>query len=501
MSYPQFKYLNPTTMTLVSEHNVTLNRGIVFTLLHVDRQKITGPVYDSAGNPKPLIVTLEYNGDSRGVNVNENKINYLKNSIAIKLYTDKLIDIKLSEIKAQMVGVQNTEQAFQANIYLIDLITNIQKNLDHMRKDIIGKKNAHDYFIGNSVGTITKKPIYENYTYIFYDPTIVDKKKYKKNKNIFNGYSDDSVFVLQTLDEYFEEDQSNIEDSSTANSENEDNDFITVNNNNISKVSLKGGKYEKETKGIYKTKREIKEMIEKATSFTVKYDDYCIFSYNKIVSYVDDNVTVIPPRGNIDKKIYSFIANALEDYKYYSDAKDFFDWVFTMTENVYDTSPKIVSIRKSMVNYNYDIGMFINRIKLCSAINAENEGFRCNYDNLSSHTITVTLPHEVDEINICRKKNKNKVNFMVYYSGKVTQSGSSEEINEWAFNKFFKIISKYRNDIILQLPRKYKISSHSNYDYNSNRSKSHDERADKIKKMKDYVNSRRKEIMYVDDKK
>ena len=94
--------------------------------------------------------------------------------------------------------------------------------------------------------------------------------------------------------------------------------------------------------------------------------------------------------------------------------------------------------------------MSLNRLGLCALaknINGYN-GFTATYDNLAGHNVTISRRYTSHDSDICRKKDSTNIKFIVYHSGKVTQSGPNEELNEKAYNKFMETLEDIRTDVI-----------------------------------------------------
>jgi len=94
----------------------------------------------------------------------------------------------------------------------------------------------------------------------------------------------------------------------------------------------------------------------------------------------------------------------------------------------------IKKIDKSMINYNYNIGFKINRLKLYEILT--NNGFICKYNNSINHLFCARLPYKCDNI----KRKKMYHSFMIYRSGSITQSGPDENMMKEAYDKFMNLV-------------------------------------------------------------
>lgn len=110
----------------------------------------------------------------------------------------------------------------------------------------------------------------------------------------------------------------------------------------------------------------------------------------------------------------------------------------------------ISKIETSMVNLNYDIGYEINRRELADILKTSYPELIVDYDNTLNHSVKVRIPFEIPEgMKIRRKKKKNSNpchTFMIYKSGRVTQSGPCLELMEQIYIRFFEIMEEIRQN-------------------------------------------------------
>lgn len=146
----------------------------------------------------------------------------------------------------------------------------------------------------------------------------------------------------------------------------------------------------------------------------------------------------------IDKKITLFFLRQISHYNDYDVFTKFLDWAAEQRYVIESESLSISLVNKIMVNYNYDLGFKINRVKLYEEIK-KRKIFVANYFNIIDKTVSIKIPYEIEGDE--NSNSKHYITFLVYRSGKITQSGPDEELNKLAFIEFQKIISEIRKHI------------------------------------------------------
>lgn len=412
MSNIEFKYIPVTTMTLVVTLSSVIERVVAFCLLPITRidlpkQKRRSKKYKLPFHDKPgCILSMRYNGITRGI-IRSNKNSYLKNSISIDISVkDKNINVKLSKSKIHMCGAKSTEQGRETAQYIVDLLVNVQNELNYMNEDENRKKNTFEWIKDNLKGSDVKRPVYYYKQYVYAKEDRIDIKKRKKNTELGDKIVDVGI-------------------------------------------STKKGDEESFNRGHMKLS-ELLLLEEKENVEMTKQDDEIILIEKIFLKNLDDNEIKYPDMipDNVDERIVRFMCNQIDDYDYYSDLIQELNWLIDQKQ-IYQGDPKITNIQKAMVNYNYDLGYDIDRGKLTELINMNKlNGFSAIYDNMAGHNVTISTTYETEDEDICRKKESRLIKFIVYHSGKVTQSGPNEELNELAYNKFINTLDTIRNDII-----------------------------------------------------
>ncbi len=155
---------------------------------------------------------------------------------------------------------------------------------------------------------------------------------------------------------------------------------------------------------------------------------------------------ILPSNEHIDARIFAFAIRNINEHSKCSDFITELMWILSRRQ-VFNGVVELDRIETSMVNLNYTVGFPIDRLKLALSISGK-EGFTVIYDNAINHSVTITLPFDINEDKNVRRKKKSdedyRHTFMVYRSGCVTQSGPSLFLMEFAYNKFNKIIEELR---------------------------------------------------------
>jgi hypothetical protein len=176
---------------------------------------------------------------------------------------------------------------------------------------------------------------------------------------------------------------------------------------------------------------------------------------NQHIAVVVNNIIIadlnIP--DDIDRELALFFIKLAPDYNYYQEYINCLDIIFNIPQVMVGKKLEIINFKKSMVNYNYDIGFKINRHKLHQYINGIHEvylkntvleddkkeiNFLSSYDNTSDNHVNILL-----SINGERDQT-----LLIYKSGKVTHSGPNEEMIKIGYEIFMDNIKKIKEYII-----------------------------------------------------
>lgn len=205
--------------------------------------------------------------------------------------------------------------------------------------------------------------------------------------------------------------------------------------------------------------------------------------------------------GAPDQRIAALLLGQCQDYLYYEDYLGELEGIAAL-QAIASPTLRIKSIRKAMVNYNYDLGFNINRPALARLFDGL-DGFTARFDNAVEHSVTIELPYDPadlrelqrlsDEANspppiidpngktdsdddsdspgydgsnmypvvkipeltdpnvgppAGRRKNKEpRHTFIVYQSGLVTQSGPDEALMKEPYERFNRLVYQHQSQI------------------------------------------------------
>ncbi len=122
----------------------------------------------------------------------------------------------------------------------------------------------------------------------------------------------------------------------------------------------------------------------------------------------------------------------------------FINWIIS-SPYICNEDLAVVDVEKAMVNYNYEIGFRIIKPNVEEFLDGL-DGFQCRYDP-NNCFVTISLPYEAT-FKVIKKKKKTRHTFMLYNTGKITQSGPNETLMEEAYNRFMKTILSIKDKII-----------------------------------------------------
>lgn len=161
------------------------------------------------------------------------------------------------------------------------------------------------------------------------------------------------------------------------------------------------------------------------------------------------HVNMIP--GYISYALADFLIDQSKEYIYFSDFVDKVNFVLNLAVKSYPQL-NLIQIPEVMVNYNYSLGIKIDRFGLCYHTNGY-DGFYAHYDNCLDSYVTIELAYDPKENPFYRKKGgrKPRNTFLVYRSGSVTQSGPHKKMVRSVYYRFMNMIEKYKPLITLDL--------------------------------------------------
>lgn len=404
MYIQDFEKLKTTTMTVVVKLEGNINKDTAFPLLKITKLDMPKPFKITKNFKIPYcgipgaILSANYKGVTRGI-IKSLKMGYFRNSISIDLCTSKKnINAKLSSGTIHMCGTDSIELSKEGAQHLIDHLYKIQDNIDYINQNIGKAKDVIKWI----------------------------KQNVKNKKYIINELTDKIITI--------KDDDKIGEDGKLRNREGQV--YMIEDQRKIN-----------EKKKCRKGKKSLQDENN---------------NFKKFIPIVPKQVYSLKiPEGTdnkIDHKIYKFFIQYITDYAYYSDYCKFIESILNV-KNVIDKPVKVKSILIAMINYSYELGFDVNRLKLAQYINMnKNSGFYATYNNTSDCYVKIELPYEpTDNMKKIRKKDKiPKHTFMVYKTGIVTQSGPNVEYSKQAYYKFMNIIYSISH-LIRQKGKPYRL--------------------------------------------
>lgn len=194
--------------------------------------------------------------------------------------------------------------------------------------------------------------------------------------------------------------------------------------------------HEEETKNVMSWLRNLKM----GDPVIVVYNNTNVNRGHKI-----DIPTIIPKE--LDTKIVNILTKNIREFVLYEDFLTVTEWILTK-KNVISEPLRIECIEKAMVNYNYELHFTIDPWALKQNIDGK-KGFNARYENAIDRSVKIQLPYEQLHTKLIRRKDRPTCHtFMVYKSGKVTQSGPNQELMKEVYYLFLQTISEIKPLII-----------------------------------------------------
>ena len=412
MSVVDFDEHKVTTMTIIMPLKGEVDLNKIFPLLEITRIELKPTRRQTKKFKIPFcglpgaILSARYKGCIRGI-IKSTQTRCFLNAITIDISTEeKNVNIKLSKSKIQMCGATSVGLARKAANYVIAKLYGIQDELDYI-----------------------------------------------------NSHSDEADAVCNWLKLVckgvgLDQDGNPIQQSWS--------DFRVENGNQVSEKEPQetDQPQEKEPQPQQKEPDQPQDVQqETAQPQPQQFTFDPSFSYQTQTPSAYELKTIktieeIPE--HLDQRIALFLIKLSSDFAIYEDYCHQLEWVRSLNK-VIEKPLEILDIVKVMVNFNYDLGFFVNRLALAERINGVN-GFTALYKNTADHNVTIELPYTVpDGMKIIRRKDRVPCHtFLVYRSGLVTQSGPNEELMRPAYNLFNATINSFRSEISRPGVRKLK---------------------------------------------
>lgn len=175
-------------------------------------------------------------------------------------------------------------------------------------------------------------------------------------------------------------------------------------------------------------------------------EDYHLPNKTEVLNEIPDNV---------DPTVADFFLDYINDFIYHSDFVKKINWI-NETEAIHDqVEPlKISKMIKAMVNYNYCLGFQIDRNRLSELVNGSG-GFFARFNNVIDHSVKIEFPYVPSEDRALLKKTRKRGNvschtFMIYMSGRVTQSGPDQVLMREIYYRLMEIIKNIYTEIKIE---------------------------------------------------
>ena len=150
----------------------------------------------------------------------------------------------------------------------------------------------------------------------------------------------------------------------------------------------------------------------------------------------------IVPIG-LDRQTYQILSINANDNCTTEDFIYSIKWILSQ-KRVIDMPLEIVCIERAMVNYNYALGFKIDPWALAQHIDGLN-GFQARYENAVDRSVMIKLPYEHTSSRLIRRKDRPTCHtFMVYKSGRITQSGPNQELMSGVYYLFHDTIEELK---------------------------------------------------------
>lgn len=163
------------------------------------------------------------------------------------------------------------------------------------------------------------------------------------------------------------------------------------------------------------------------------------------------NETIAPNKpfpGELDADILNFLLSYREDLSLVHDYKRYIWHLMEVLNISWVISPNTYMeiIEPAMINYNYNIGFWLNRGMLAEHIDGR-DGFVAEFDPLTMNHAAVWLPYVKNRKITCIKPKKTKVprhTFLCHKFGGITQSGPDVDMMREAYKKFVGLMYELR---------------------------------------------------------
>lgn len=434
MSYPSFESLKITTMTVIVQLDKSLYLDKIFGALPITRIEIpVGKRNNSKFKLPPCkeigqILSMRYNNCTRGI-VRKDNDRQFKNSITIDFTTDvKTISLKLASQKIQMCGVISNELAIDTADLIMNKLRDYQEIIDYLRDNPEKTQACLDWIQDNLRGHVIHhfhpgcSGCREHLQDHQGNPTGIFHQQWLK-KHLTGGFHFD--LHCQECQEYLQ-----------------NHPTWRCHKCKVSWYRV-GPAFEGQKTNLHldcsKCKKYFKKLPKEVwqpydTNFLLERAEWLESHRHPIVDDYAIKSVPIPPE--LDPLIMNYFGEFRNDYDYFL---PYFNHIQSLRDydKLIDPDVDIVALNNVMVNYNYDLGYEIDRLKLANAINGLN-GFQASYNNDIQNMVKIKLPCQVEpNCRSARRKDfQSYTTLLVYKSGCTTMSCSNVIVAKDTYNLF-----------------------------------------------------------------
>lgn len=474
--------LKPTTITLVSAINTEVSRTVAFSTLPIFKVKgVHSSVVSTRyrlppGAPAGSILSIRYEGNVRGFVRNEQQM-FLRNSVSLDLALNehKTVNLKLTNTMIHICGAKDMEHGHLACSLMIDHLKRIQGELAYLSAPENSEARLRtvawlqEQACGPSIQTKTTHVI----KYVFLslpdnlpEHTWVKVMCYHTAHAVPWSYETNVKDISQLVGEKTQKTlTSHLRVHANVLSVLIE-DVVPVERANtqfaVQLVDFLSGKLTTVTLSLLHLKHLVPVELAKCYHEKVMHRNLefveiveTALAETTLVVTVTmdatvDNTLLLPDieqaPDDVDRRMAAFLTVSMNDHEYFLPWQKELAWLKDL-KCVYTREPVMGKLQKAMMNYNFSLGFRVNRAVLATEIMRINNSITAIFDGFALHYVLIEMQFKANDPDIRRKKNSGAVKFMVYQSGKVTQSGPNEHLNRVAYKRLMPILHQIKHKI------------------------------------------------------
>ena len=405
----------------------------------VSKKKFKLPSMNKPG--KILSLTTKFiNGKRiiRGVD----KSKAFKNTITIDVsVTGKNVNLKIYPQQIHMCGVKSREMAIEAGRIVIDKLEKAQEIIEYIQSHPDEANRTVEWIKQNTCGD---EEYVEEHT-----SNIVNKDNIKPFTDEMIKYlKSEAQADLDNYIQYAKSEQESIDRNSFPNNTPnnlvvkiiEEGPIIDIIDDASGAVNIPEPELNPNYMGYVESEDDKGWSAVEKVNYLILPKEFVEQGYYPTHSKRPTNVY---PEG-VDGKIANFLLDQAFDFCRHDLYGAHLDWLLSL-DKIIEDKVDISNICTSMCNYNYDLGFHIKRGEVSERINGVC-GFVPIYENTFDHSVKIQLPYTIPEEHAdkIKIKRKPKHTFILYKGGKITQSGSCEELAKDAYILFNRVIDSIR---------------------------------------------------------